>query len=180
MAQRFSYWHSVRNHGIEGMRVVLFLAFVMTSVLYGQNQLPPEKIKSDVTALQNAVNESVGASLPGWGVLQGAKAAYLDGYGIVVNMEVALDAPATPFSGQKSPEEVRTTAAQRRKEVEDKLTNILKEKTASLQSIAPNESVAIIVNILNTNPAYVPDMPAQIIFTVKKQDAARVKVQPYK
>jgi hypothetical protein len=161
------------------MKISLLLVFVMSGVLYGQNQLPVEKIKSDVTVMQNAVNDSVGASLPGWGVLQGAKGAYLDGYGIVVSMEVALDAPATPFSGQKSPEEVRMTANQKRKEVEDKLTNVLKEKTAALQSIAPTESVAIIINILNTNPAYVPDLPAQIIFTAKKQDG-HVSLKAYK
>jgi hypothetical protein len=158
------------------MKTLLLVAFLTASALYGQNQ----PIKSDVIGLQNTVNDSVGAALPGWGVLQGAKAAYLDGYGIVVNIEVALDAPATPFSGQKSPEEVRATASQRRKEVEEKLTNILKEKVGSLQSVAPNESVAIIVNIRNTNPAYVPDMPSQIILTAKKQDAAHVRVQPYK
>ena len=180
MAQRFSYWHSARSHGTEGMRVGLLIALLTAGVAYGQNQLLPEKFNGDVTILQNAVNESVGSSLPGWGVLQGAKGAYLDGYGIVVSMEVALDAPATPFSGQKSPEEVRTTAAQRRKEVEEKVTNILKEKTAALQSIAPSESVAIIVNILNTNPAYVPDMPSQIIFSAKKQDATHVNVRAYK
>jgi hypothetical protein len=162
------------------MKTFLLLVCLVTSPLYGQNQSVPEKLKTDVVGLQSAVNDSVGAALPGWGVLQGAKAAYLDGYGVVVNIEVALDAPATPFSGQKSPEEVRTTANQRRKEVEEKITNILKEKVASLQSVAPTESVAIIVNILNTNPAYVPDMPSQIIFTAKKQDAARVKIQAYK
>jgi len=64
--------------------------------------------------------------------------------------------------------------------VEEKVTNILKEKTAALQSIAPSESVAIIVNILNTNPAYVPDMPSQIIFSAKKQDATHVNVRAYK
>jgi hypothetical protein len=179
MVQPFSYWHSVRDRRIEAMQKILLLSLLMSGVIYGQNQAP-EKIKPDVTVVQNAVNDAVGSTLPGWGVLQGAKGAYLDGYGVVVTIEVALDSPLTPFSGQKTPEEVRATAKQRRKEVEEKLTNILKEKTASLQSIAPAESVAIIVNILNTNPAYIPEMPAQIIFSVKKQDAAHVNVREYK
>jgi hypothetical protein len=178
MVQPFSYWHSVRDRRIEAMLKILLLSLLMSGVIYGQNQ-PVEKIKPDVTLIQSAVNDAVGSSLPGWGVLQGAKGAYLDGYGVVVTIEVALDSPLTPFSGQKTPEEVRATAKQRRNEVQEKLTNILKEKTASL-SIAPAESVAIIVNILNTNPAYVPEMPSQIIFSAKKQDAARVIVREYK
>jgi hypothetical protein len=178
MAQPFNCWRSVRHRGIDGMRRFLFLSLLVSGVAFGQNQ-PPEKIKPDVTAVQNAVNEAVGVSLPGWGVLQGAKGAYLVGYGVVVTIEVALDSPLTPFSGQKTPEEVRATATQRRKDVQEKLTNILKQKTASL-SIAPAESVAVIVNILNTNPAYVPDMPAQIVLSVKKQDAGNVNVREYK
>ena len=94
-------------------------------------------------------------------------------------MEIAFDSPANPFTGNKSPEEVRATAAQKRKEIQEKLLNVLKQKTASLDSIAPTESVAIILNVLNTNPAYVPNMPSQIIFSVKKQDAAHPSIKVY-
>jgi len=152
----------------------------MSGVLYGQAQPVPEKIKADVKSVQNAVNDIVGLSLPGWGVLQGAKGAYLEGYGIVANVEVAFDSPANPFSPQKTPEEIRKTATQKRGEVQEKLTNVLKEKVPLLESLAPGESVAVIVNVLNTNPAYVSDMPAQIILSAKKQDSSQVKVVEYK
>jgi len=112
--------------------------------------------------------------------LQVAKGAYLDGYGIVVSLEVAFDPPVNPFSPQKTPEEIRTTAAQRLKEVQEKVTNVLKQKVAQLESVGPAESVSVVLNILNTNPAYLPDMPSQIIFSVKKQDTARVSLRQYK
>src|SRR5260370_18184690 len=98
MAQPFSYLHSVRHRGIEAMRRLLLLSLLMSGVVYGQNQPLPEKIKPDVILLQNLVNDAVGLSLPGWGVLQGAKGAYLDGYGVVVTIEVALDSPQPPFA----------------------------------------------------------------------------------
>ena len=179
MGQLFNYWHSARHHGIDAMGRILLLAFLVSGIVYGQSQPSSEKIKKDVYSVQSAVDDAVGAAIPGWGVLQKARGAYLEGYGIVVTMEVALDSPLTPFSGQKTPEEVRVTATQRRKEVEEKVTNILKQKAPALESIAPAESVAIILNILNTNPAYVPDLPSQIILSVKKQDAAHVTVRVY-
>jgi len=179
MAQLFSYWHCEAGRGINCMRTILLSLVLMSSFVDSQAQAAADKIKTDVRTIQTAVNDAVGTSLPGWGVLQGAKAAYLDGYGVVVTMEVAFDSPANPFTGNKSPEEVRATAAQKRKEVQEKLMNILKQKTAALESIAPTESVAIILNILNTNPAYVPNMPSQIIFSVKKQDAAHPTYKEY-
>ena|SRR5438876_630948 len=179
MAQLFSYWHCEPGRGINHMRTILLSLVLISSFVDGQAQAASDKIKTDVRTIQTAVNDAVGTSLPGWGVLQAAKAAYLDGYGVVVTMEIAFDSPANPFTGNKSPEEVRVTAAQKRKEVQEKLMNILKQKTATLESIAPTESVAIILNILNTNPAYVPNMPSQIIFSVKKQDAAHPSIKVY-
>jgi hypothetical protein len=179
MDQRFSYWPSVQNSGSSMRKLVLSL-LLMSGALYGQSQPAPDKIRADVKTVQNAVNDVVGLSIPGWGVLQGAKGAYLEGYGIVLNIEIAFDPPVNPFSPQKTAEEVRTTATQKRSEVQEKLKNVLKQKLPVLASLAPGDSVAVILNVLNTNPAYLPDMPSQIIFSAKKQDAASVKVVEYK
>ncbi len=175
MDQQFSCWPSVRSNASQVfMRMLVLL--LMSGVLYGQTQPAPDKIKADVKTVQNAVNDVVGVALPGWGILQGAKAAYLEGYGIVANVEVAFDSPANPFTAIKTPEEIRKSATQKRGEVQEKLINALKQKVPLLDSLEPGESVAVILNVLNTNPAYVPDMPAQIIFSAKKQDSSQVKV----
>ena len=179
MAQQFSYWHNVRDYGSNRIMRLLFVFPLISGILYGQVS-PDEKIRADVRTVQNAINEIVGSPIPGGGVLQVAKGAYLDGYGIVVSLEMAFDTPVNPFSPQKTPEEIRTTTTQRLREVQDKLTNVLKQKVMLLESVTPSESVSVILNILNTNPAYLPDMPSQIIFSVKKQDAARVSIRPYK
>ena len=180
MARQFSYWHSARGYDSSRVMRLLFVFLFTSSIVYGQASPTDEKIRADVRTIQDAVNEIVGTPIPGGGVLQVAKGAYLDGYGIVVSLEVAFDPPVNPFSPQKSPEEIRTTAAQRFKEVKDKLTSVLKQKVMQLESIAPSESVSVILNILNTNPAYLPEMPSQVIFSVKKQDAARVSIKSYK
>src|SRR5437867_10173664 len=145
MVQLFSYWHSVRYHGgnsLGGPKLLLFVLLV-SGILYGQGQ-PVEKISPDVRTIQKAVNDVVGTPVPGGGVLQVARGAYLDGYGIVVSLEVAFDPPVNPFTPQKSPEEIRTTATQRLKEAQEKLTSVLKQKVALLESIAPSDSVSVI------------------------------------
>jgi hypothetical protein len=163
------------------LRLALCL-LMLSEIGFGQSQPPMEKVKKDVSSLQSAVNDVINVTIPGWGVLQGAKAAYLEGYGVVVNMEVAFDSPRSPFDGLRNPQEVRTTTSQRRKEVMDKLTTLLKQRVPALESIGPTESVAIILNLLNTNPADMPDMPSQIILSVKKQEAAaaRINIREYK
>jgi hypothetical protein len=179
MVQQFSCWLSVRNSGSNVFKLIVSLLLTSTFV-YGQTQAAPDKIRDDIKTVQNAVNDVVGLSVPGWGVLQGAKGAYLKGYGIVLNIEVAFDPPVNPFSPQKSPEDVRTSATQKRGEVQAKLANVLKQKLPLLTSLNQGDSVAIILNILNTNPVYMPDMPSQIVLSAKKQDAQRVSVDEYR
>jgi hypothetical protein len=157
---------------------VAFVVRVVCRVGFGQSAPPQATIKKDVNFFQKEVNEAVSTS--SWGFFQNAKGAYLEGYGIVVVADIAFDPPANPFNIQRTPEEIRTTTAQRRKDVEEKLTNLLKQKAGSLESVGPSESVAIVLNIMNTNPAYVTDIPYQIVLSVKKQDAARVNLKEYK
>jgi hypothetical protein len=179
MGQQFSYWLSVRNSGSNVLKLIVSL-LLTSALVYGQTQAATDKIRADIKTVQNAVNDVVGLSVPGWGVLQGAKGAYLKGYGIVLNIEVAFDPPVNPFSPQKSPEEVRTSATQKRSDVQGKLANVLKQKLPLLTSLNPGDSVAVILNVLNTNPVYMPDMPSQIVLSAKKEDAPRVSVDEYR
>jgi hypothetical protein len=179
MVQQFSYWLSVRNSG-SGLFKLIFSVFLTSTLVYGQTQAGPDKIRADIKTVQNAVNDVVGLTVPGWGVLQGAKGAYLKGYGIVLNVEVAFDPPVNPFSPQRNPEDVRTSATQKRSEVQEKLANVLKQKLPLLTSLNPSDSVAIILNVLNTNPVYTPEMPSQIVLSAKKEDAPRVSVDEYR
>jgi len=155
---------------------------LLSTTLLGQNAHPPEAIKKDVQTLQNATNDTMGGIVSGLGILQTARGTFLEGYGIVVTMEVALEPPRNPFTAMKTSDDVRTTVTQKRKATVEKLTNLLKEKVPALESIGPTESASIIVYLLNANPGDLPDMPAQLVLTVKKQDASAgtVKLTEYK
>jgi UDP:flavonoid glycosyltransferase YjiC (YdhE family) len=144
----------------------------LSSSLLAQNRPSDETIKKDVQTLQSAANDVVGGIVSGLGVLQAARGTFLDGYGIVVTMEVALEPPRNPFTAMKTSNDVVTTVNQKRKATVEKLTSLLKEKTPTLASIGPTESATFIVYLLNANPGDLPDLPAQLVLTVKKQDAA--------
>jgi hypothetical protein len=155
---------------------------LLSSTLLAQSQPSAEAIKKDVQTLQNAANDTMGGIVSGLGVLQAARATFLEGYGIVVTMEVALEPPRNPFTAMKTSDDVRTTVAQKRKATVEKLTNLLKDKVLALESIGPTESASIIVYLLNANPGDLPDMPAQLVLTIKKQDASAgtVKLTEYR
>jgi len=109
---------------------------VLSASAFGQAQPAIEKMNKDALLLQGAVNDVISTTIPIGPALQNAKAAYLEGYGVVVSLEVALEPPRLPFGGVKSPEEVRKTVSQRRKDVIEKLTNLLKQRTPTLESLA--------------------------------------------
>src|SRR4051812_27981206 len=93
---------NIRSLRIEIMLKLVLCLFMTAGVVFGQAQpqvekINVEKINKDVASIQAAVTQVVNGAVPGLSVLQAAKGAYLDGYGIVVNVEVALEAPRNPF-----------------------------------------------------------------------------------
>jgi hypothetical protein len=123
--------------------------------------------RKEITALQSevdAVASPVVARME-----QHPKATYLDGYGFVVTLEVALVTPPNLFSTPVSPADLKASVAKRRKDLADKLQAFLKERVAKMDFIEPAESLAIVVYITNYTPADVPNIPIQMLFTVKKE-----------
>jgi len=90
-----------------------------------------------------------------------------------------LETPRNPFSSAKTPQEVRTTVNARLKAISQKLEAVLKQQAGSMSSIGPNESITIVLYLLNTNPADVPDLPGQVQFILKKQDPTQVAIQNF-
>ena len=161
----------------------ILCVLLLAGTAFGQTSASADKIKKEIQSLQNAANEAVSAVVPGFGVLQGAKGTYLDDYGFILTMEVALESPRNPFDILTSPDNVRATVSQRLKATKEKLANLLKERSGNLESLAPAESATIIVYLLNTNPGDLPDLPGQIVLSIKKQDAAagrQVNLREYK
>ncbi len=157
------------------LRIALCLLFVSIPAL-SQTTTRLDKVKKDAVQFQGEVNDLI-ASASGILILQSAKATYLDMYGVVVTVEVALERPRNPFSASRPPEELRTVVGERRQQIQTMLTAFLKQRVPRLDSVGATQSVAVIVHLMNTNPADVPNLPSQLIFSVRKQDAVSSQIQ---
>ena len=142
-----------------------------------------DNFKKESQVLRNAIGDAVGSVIPGRSYLDLPKASYLDGYGAVITLEASLAPTRSPFSSPETPEQVRKTVNQRRKDLTQKLEALLKQRVGTMQSILPNDSVTIVLYLLNSNPADVPDLPSQIILTAKKpvqkDDPTQVTIQEF-
>jgi hypothetical protein len=162
-------------------RIIICLILFCTAAFAQTAAAPPsmELIKKDAAALQGAVNSAINEGVPGALMLYGAKASYLEGFGLLITLETSLEPTRNPFSSPKSPAEIRTSVLQRRKQMQEKLVELLKQRTGGLQSLGADGSVAIVVHIFNSNPADVPELPAQLVLTSRKQDPTNVKVSEF-
>ena len=162
--------------------IISILLFAATAFA-GTDKAQMESFKKESLVLRNAVGDAVGSVIPGRSYLDLPKASYLDGYGAVITLEASLAPTRNPFSSPETPDQVRKTVNQRRKDITQKLEAVLKQRVGTMQSILPNDSVTIVLYLLNSNPADVPDLPSQIILTAKKpaqkDDPTQVTVQEF-
>jgi hypothetical protein len=152
----------------------VFAILLLAGLAAGQTPFGPggrqETFRKESPSLQAAINDVINTTVPGIGLIAPARATYLEGYGLIVTLEVSLEPTRNPFSSVKTPAEVRTIVTQRRAEIREKLRTLIKQRVPSMESIGPAESVAVIVHMLNTNPADMPDIPLQLVLSMKKQD----------
>jgi hypothetical protein len=160
---------------------VIAVIFMFAHGVFAQSSAPAvsastDAFKKEYRALQRDVDMAIDTSVPGAELLQTAKAAYLEEFGIVVTLEVALERPvANPFSAPRSAAEIRLSLNERRKLLQDKVQSLLKLKAGTLVSLGPGQSVAIVVHLFN--PSNVANIPTQIIFIAKKQDPTKVIIR---
>jgi len=156
------------------MLQIFLCLLVFASAAFAQDKAQTDLFKKEVAPLQAAVEEAVNGSAAG-GLFQHAKATYLDGYGVVVTVEGALEPGRNPFSGSsKTPAEVRSSVARRRAQIREKLEELLKQQSVMLKSVGQEESLTVVLYLVNSNPADVPDLPAQIVLSAKKQDPTHI------
>src|SRR5688572_2900205 len=119
-------------------KIMLFL-IMFSGTVFAQAGNPFASFKKEAPTLQAAVHDAVSAAIPGRGLLQAVKVTYLEGYGMVVTLEAALEPPRNIFSAEKSPSELRSIVTERRKLLQQKLEALLKERALSLTSVADGE-----------------------------------------
>jgi epoxyqueuosine reductase QueG len=160
-------------------KIVLFLLLVAGSAFaFEINKAQIDLFKKESAALRQAIDDMMSVTL-GRGMTEFTKAAYLEGYGAVFTLEVSLEPTRSPFSSPKTPAEVRAVVAERRKAIENKLESLLKQRAESFQSLGPADALSVVVHVFNSNPVDVPDLPSEIVFTVKKQDPTQVLIRAY-
>ena len=115
------------------------------------------------------IESVISASIPG-PILQSPKATYLEGYGVVFMLEVALEPPPHPFSARQTRSALEALTDERRLVVRERTMELVGQAAAELDVLEPSDSVVVVVHLLNTYPADVPDLPSQIAISVKKQD----------
>ena len=161
---------------MRGLRLLVLLMTVPAALpaQAGTDQL--SRIRQDSAAITAALDDAVSSIVPG-PLLQRSKATHLDGYGLVVTVEVALEPPRNPFSGAKKPEEIRRSSSARRETLKGKAVELLQNTVAGLASVGPDERVAIVIHMLNTNPVDLPDLPTQLVVSVGKHAALDLQAQ---
>ena len=143
----------------------MMLSIVLSLFVLVASQV--EVFKKEKASLQSAVDTEVTST--GAQVLQRSRAAYVEGYGVIVTLEVAFEGPQNPFSGYKRPEELRVLIEQRRKQVQEKVTALVKQRVGTMDWLGPNDSFTVIIHVLNANPADVPNLPVQIQISARKE-----------
>ena len=162
------------------VRILLGVLMFAGSAFAQADKAQIDLFKREAALLQVAVDEAVNSLVPGPdGVLERPRAAYLEGYGVVVSLQATFGPTRNIFSSPKTPAEVRKIVNDRKNAVQQKLENLLKERVAKMQSISDTESLSIALHLLNSNPADVPDVPEQLLLTVKKSDPTRVIVRAF-
>jgi hypothetical protein len=154
------------------------LMLMLSGSVIAQDQAQKDLFKRESAVLRGAIDDVMNTAL-GRGVLDPAKATYLEGYGAVITLEASLAPSQNPFTSPKSPGEIRAVVSQRRTAITEKLGSLLKERTGTMQSIGSTESVTVVLYLLNSNPADVPDLPAQILFTATKADPSQIKIRVF-
>jgi len=159
------------------LRTLLCLLLAAPLALAQSGTAQIDIFKKESPALQKAADLAI-AEVPGSSVLQSAKAVYLEEFGIVVSLEVALEPVRNPFDVFKAPKQASQAALNDKlKIVRDKMTRFLTQKAPTLQSLGDTQSVAVVVHLFNSNPVDSPNLPRQVVFVMKKQEPSKVAVR---
>ena len=141
-------------------------------MLAGVLQSPADAFKREMVPLQTDVDKVVGDTQSR--VMAGSRAALIDGYGVVTSVTVALEAPRSLFGAASTKEQVIQSVGKRQKDIKDKLTALMKQRVVNMESIGAEESLAVVVHLENYNLDAVPNLPHQLVFSVKKSNPQTV------
>src|SRR5262245_25468956 len=153
------------------------LNFILVLFMLLAPAQPVDLFKRDAPTLQADVDQAVSPVV--YRIMQNSMASPLEGYGVVVVLEVALEPPPNPFSSTKTGDQLRALVTRRQKEIKDKVSELLKQRVLKTDSVGATESLTVVVHMLNVTRADVPDLPSQLVFSVRKDAPTQVNVKEF-
>ena len=145
---------------------MIFLKSALCVLLAGGFTQADTPFKKEMVPLQSAVDVAI--TTTGTRIMNSPKATYLDDYSVIVVVEVALEPPPNPFDGFKVTDATRKMINTRYKDLTTKLADLVKEQVAKTDSVGATESLSVVVHILKTNSVAVPNLPSQVVISMKK------------
>ena len=118
------------------LSIVFCMTFQFEVTLLGQAG-PSQEAQVGIAA---EVDAQVAGIVPG-PTLQTAKATYLVGYGVVVTVEVAFERPRNPFSGARTPDEIRRSSEMHRSQLKEMAVRLIGERVSEVDGLAADETV---------------------------------------
>src|SRR2546426_1476954 len=118
--------HSASRQSVGGIAMRKF-ALCLTAMLIpvlGYGQVDEQKFKKEAPAFERALRRVADVILPDYGLVQPPHTAYLDGYGPVFVIEVALERSANPFFTPVAAD-VKESVERRLKELKEKIPDLL-------------------------------------------------------
>jgi hypothetical protein len=146
-------------------------------MLLAPPQPAADHFKKDAPALQADVDQAVSPAV--YRIMQNSMASPLEGYGVIVVLEVTLEAPPNPFSNTKTGDQLRAVVTRRQQEIKDKISELLKQRVLKTDSVGATESLTVVVHMLNVTRADVPDLPTQFVISVRKDAPTQVNIKEF-
>jgi hypothetical protein len=154
---------------------VLVICFLLFAPAVSAQGSKTEVFRKESAALQRAADQAIN-EVPGISLLQSAKVTYLEEFGVIVTLEVALEPPRNPFS---SATQSGSQASEKQQRVRDKMKQFITQKAPGVQTADGLQFIAVVIHLFNSNPVDVPNLPRQMILMVKKQEPTNVILREF-
>lgn len=164
------------------IRALLLACVVVTSVAAVEVDASSNALRAQIMSAERVVDQrfqSVGDSVP-MAVVGASRGAYIEGYGVVFNVQVNL-APVgniSPFRRSYSDEEIRQINIRKRQRIEtleQRAREILVEISAMIEGLPANEKIAVAVSLFHFAWEDLTQLPRQMVMSAVKSVLSEAK-----
>jgi hypothetical protein len=164
------------------IRVVLLACVIVSSAAAVEVDAASNRFRAQIMTAERVVDQrfqSVGDDVP-MAVVGTARGAYIDGYGVVFNVQVNM-APVgniSPFRRSYSAEEIRQLNIRKRQRIETierRARDILVEVSALIKDLPADEKIAVAVSLFHFAWEDLTGLPRQMVMSALKSVLVEAK-----